>query len=341
MMLLTLATAALLVADPMIPPAYGSYRGWAYPSYPSCPGCPAVRNGSCTACEGAVVSEYLYPKGTVNFAPNGEYFWDPDVTLVGWAYCWNSQWISQANGSVLNVSQVEDYFEHQATPPPASTGILGPGLDECLLNNENAKGEKEAAATGFRNARRKNPTGFVAAWGSQEGDRVFASLMADGTFDLAMVEAYTYCPGCGGWPNGSTCCTTAQWTEPDPTKWIAAYTPRLDFARAQGYLNRTIFCFGTGMQGRSAINPRGWTIEIMRTLFTFLKQTYPELAGVSMYGGDPGFGWNGTAWGQQMDPAADNATLTLIHGISLLMLEFYPDPPATATATSVDGLRRQ
>ena len=84
MMLLTLVTAALLVADPMVPPAYGSYRGWAYPSYPSCPGCPAVRNGSCSACEGAIVSEYLYPKGTVNFAPNGAHFWDPDVTLVGW-----------------------------------------------------------------------------------------------------------------------------------------------------------------------------------------------------------------------------------------------------------------
>jgi hypothetical protein len=65
----------------------------------------------------------------------------------------------------------------------------------------------------------------------------------------------------------------------------------------------------------------------MRTLFVFLKKNYSELAGVSMYGGSPGFGWNGTAWGQQIDPAADNATLTLIHDISLLMLEFYPDPP--------------
>ena len=80
------------------------------------------------------------------------------------------------------------------------------------------------------------------------------------------------------------------------------------------------------MQGKSAINPHGWTIAIMRTLFMLLKKNYPELAGVSMYGGSPGFGWNGTAWGMQIDPAADNATLTLIHDISMLMVEFYPDP---------------
>ena len=28
--------------------------------------------------------------------------------------------------------------------------------------------------------------------------------MADKTFDLAMIEGYTYCPGCGDWPVTST-----------------------------------------------------------------------------------------------------------------------------------------
>ena len=54
-----------------------------------------------------------------------------------------------------------------------------------------------------------------------------------------------------------------------------------------------------------------------------LKKTYPEMAGVSIYGGAPGYGYsnwsNTSSYGLQMDPRDDNATLEFIHDTSLLM----------------------
>ncbi len=64
----------------------------------------------------------------------------------------------------------------------------------------------------------------------------------------------------------------------------------------------------------------------MRAQFTMLKTKYPERAGVSMYGGQPGYGWNGTAFGVQMAAEEDQATITLMHDISMMMVEFWPDP---------------
>ena len=49
--------------------------------------------------------------------------------------------------------------------------------------------------------------------------------MADGTFDLAMVEGYTYCAGCGDWPASGNCCPTKG------TEHIEQFFDRLDFAR--------------------------------------------------------------------------------------------------------------
>ena len=105
----------------------------------------------------------------------------PDPNLCG----------RRANGSVLNATSVAEYFEHQASPAQPGSGIAAMGLDECLPSNEAVKGEADAAAVGFRNARRKHPNAYIAAWGSQAGDMRFASLMADGTFSLAMVEGYS------------------------------------------------------------------------------------------------------------------------------------------------------
>eukprot|EP01050_Picozoa_sp_SAG11_P005493 SAG11_NODE_389_length_9870_cov_7.646812_7_plen_206_part_00 len=130
---------------------------------------------------------------------------------MSWAYCWDSPWVSKcgpsprpppsptrltpcnlcrkANGSVLNATSVAEYFEGMASPAQPGSGIAAKGLDECLPSNEAVKGEADAAAVGFRKARRKHPNAYIAAWGSQAGDMRFASLMADGTFSLAMVEA--------------------------------------------------------------------------------------------------------------------------------------------------------
>ena len=74
---------------------------------------------------------------------------------------------------------------------PSGGSFVGAGLDECNLHNARTADEREAAAAGFRAARAELPSMFLAAWGSNAGDELFASLMEDGTFDLAMVEGYT------------------------------------------------------------------------------------------------------------------------------------------------------
>jgi hypothetical protein len=227
----------------------------------------------------------MYPEGTCNFMPNSHYLLPPayprdSYTTLAWSFCWESPWVSKANGSVLNATSVAAYFEAMATPSRAlyEAGLVGVGLDECNLGNAAVKGEREAAAVGFRNARKKNPEAFIAAWGAQAGDMIYASLMRDWTFSLAMVEGYSYCPRCGDWPASGHCCATTG---------VSAYYNRLDFARASGYLNRTVFCFGY-MIGRSALNPRGWTHDSLEAEMVKLKHLYPELAGVLMYGGGAG-----------------------------------------------------
>lgn len=48
-----------------------------------------------------------------------------------------------------------------------------------------------------------------------------------GTFDLAMFEAYTVYPPAYG---------------PPPSDTVSAWFPRMDFARKEGWLNRSIPC---------------------------------------------------------------------------------------------------
>ena len=87
-----------------------------------------------------------------------------------------------------------------------------------------------------------------------------------------MVEAYSYCPGCGNWPDND-CCATAGTLEA-----VKGYWSRLDYARTQGYLNRTVFCFGY-LLGKSDVNPRGWTKPMLHQAVSETKAKYPELAG--------------------------------------------------------------
>ena len=51
--------------------------------------------------------------------PTGAPLWyDPlarKTAVLHWAYCWQSPWISKDNGSVLNASEVSEYFEFQAS----------------------------------------------------------------------------------------------------------------------------------------------------------------------------------------------------------------------------------
>ena len=197
-----------------------------------------------------------------------------------------------------------------------AAAIPGVGLDECQGSNGRYSGEREIAAEGFRKARKQRPDTIIAAWGGVAGDELFASLMRDGTFDLNMIEGYTYCPGCMNWPKTSGCCST------EGTEVVEAYFPKLEMARTHGYLNRTVFTLGYAL-GRSAINPNGWTPSMLRSALLRLKKAYPALAGVMMYGVPPRYGFPNAT--NMSNYETDSATFDLIRSANMIMREIYPD----------------
>ena len=95
-------------------------------------------------------------------------------------------------------------------------------------------------------------------------------------------------------------------------------------ARAEGWLNRSVFCFGW-MLAESQWNPRGWTHAQLRADVTRLNASFPELAGIAFYGHPPG---NASKGADASSRSRDTETLELIRFASELALEFYPDQAA-------------
>ena len=217
-----------------------------------------------------LTNETLYPPGTINLYatvnPQGA-SWDTKYGIAGyaaleqsqqlaargvlpliWEYCWQSPNADKVDHG-RNKTAVVEYFTRWTFPYPWAAGT---GVDECNLGEVAFKGERELAAQGLRQAKRSNPDKFLAAWGGMKGDELFASLMADGTFDLALVEGYTYCAEAhGDWPAKADTCANGGTAE------VEQYFGRLDFARARGYLNRTVFSYGTRPFLRSVHSTRG------------------------------------------------------------------------------------
>lgn len=279
----------------------------------------------------------LYARGTTNFNPtfdracqDADAQADRGIAVLGWAYCWdrpigeNERKDHRCRGpdcTVANRSEIVEVFAAYGSVNHSATGmsaaVLGRGLDECNIANTQAADEKELAAAGFRLAKKRHPETLIAAWGANAGDAEFAALMADGTFDLAMIEGYTYCAGCGDWPASGSCCPVGPIEDA-----LGQYRDRLEYAKSQGYLDRTVFCFGF-ILARSAINPAGWTTASLRAAMLALRTAYPELAGVIMYGMPPHRGFpNATT---HSTPATDQATENLIKDAGALMLELWPD----------------
>ena len=245
-------------------PKLGAIRGWAF-----------AYNFTNTT---------LYPVGTANLYAglNPEAAsWDTKHGIAGyeallksqamaqrgilpliWEYCWNSPYPKVANRST---SSVVEYFARDTFPFP---WVAGTAVDECNKAEIGYAGERALAAQGFRAAKLRNPGKLLAGWGANAGDEIFASLMADGTFDLALVEGYTYCAEAhGDWPAKADVCANKG------TPHIEQYFSRLDYARQKGYLNRTVFTFGF-MLGASAVNPNAWTPAMLRTAMLKLKTAY-------------------------------------------------------------------
>ena len=60
---------------------------------------------------------------------------------------------------------------------------------------------------------------------------------------------------------------------------ISQWFPRFDFARREGWLNRSIPCLGM-LFGKSELNPTGWTKPELRATMQELKDKYPEMPGI-------------------------------------------------------------
>ena len=60
---------------------------------------------------------------------------------------------------------------------------------------------------------------------------------------------------------------------------ISQWFPRFDFARREGWLNRSIPCLGM-LFGKSDLNPTGWAKPELRATMQELKDKYPEMPGI-------------------------------------------------------------
>jgi hypothetical protein len=222
------------------------------------------------------------------------------VSVLKWTSGPRQQWHNSSN-----------YVQAMTPTMPGNASQMlysGCGIDEW--NSRDATVE-QMAATGYHTAKKRWPGLYIAAWVTGI-DTTFTSLMLDGTFDLALIEGYSYCPYCGGgleppWK----CCASV----------IDDYFPRMVQARAEGWLNRSVFCFGW-MLAESQWNPHGWTHAQLRADVTRLNASFPELAGLAFYGHPPG---NASKGVDRSSRSADTATLELIRFASELALEFYPD----------------
>jgi hypothetical protein len=161
------------------------------------------------------------------------------------------------------------------------------------------------------------PKLFVAAWnpgGSAEPDGIFSGLMKDGTFNLAMFETYTRYPPSMISPGGE------QQNGP-----ISQWFPRFDYAREEGWLNRSIPCLGM-IFGKSKLNPSGWTQQELRATMQEIRDKYSEIPGVGFWGANPG---NQSNSSHVCDTACimhhDTATLELIEFANNVSVELWPD----------------
>jgi beta-glucanase (GH16 family) len=228
---------------------------------------------------------------------------------------------------------VISYFSNVITTP-AQNGATAIGMDECgdlvgpkwgHLPGEIPGVHKMAlAAKGLRQGKKLYPDLFVAAWNpgsGAEADGIFSGLMKDHTFDLAMFETYTRYP-------------------PKPPQHISLWYPRFEYARKEGWLNRSIPCLGF-LIGQSKMNPTGWTQAELRATAMELKTRYPEMPGIGFYGRPPGKATEGGKTHFVAD-LNDTATLELITFASKLSKELFPDHNlslwnlSTAVATKMD-----
>ena len=182
-----------------------------------------------------------------------------------------------------------EYYRDQCEPFIGGKPFrfAGVGIDEWNPGSERFAEESKLAAEGYRAARATWPDNLVVAWVTQP-DETFLALLADGTFDLAIIEGYTFIPDVGGLT-------------------LDGIRKRVDVVEKAGLIDRCIVCFGyvaavTDKAGRRM------TADDLAALVQAVKEEYPQMPGVAFYGFDDG----------------DPGTPDLIAAAERLGLELYP-----------------
>jgi len=169
----------------------------------------------------------------------------------------------------------------------ASLPLPGVGIDEWNTGDAQYPQERDAAAAGYRQARERWPDIFVAAWVTQP-DETFISLLADGTFNLAIIEGYTFIPDVGGLD-------------------LDGIVRRCEPLRHAGLLDRTIVCLGY-LSATPDKSRRVMSFADLERLARALHARYPVMPGIGFYG----------------TKDSSPATLELIERAHQLANEIYP-----------------
>lgn len=203
------------------------------------------------------------------------------VVTLKWAYGPQSEW---SEGKPA-------YYRDQCAPFLAGHAFrfAGVGIDEWNPGSERFAEESKLAAEGYRAARKAWPDNLVVAWVT-DPDETFLALLADGTFDLAIIEGYTFIPDVGGLV-------------------LDGIRERCAKVARAGLLDRTIPCFGYVAAGADAAGRR-MTAEDLGGLVRAIHAEYPQMPGVAFYGHDDG----------------DPGTPALVAAAERLALELFPTP---------------
>ena len=182
-----------------------------------------------------------------------------------------------------------EYYRDQCEPfiDGKPFRFAGVGIDEWNPGSERFAEESKLAAEGYRAARVMWPENLVVAWVTQP-DETFLALLADGTFDLAIIEGYTFIPDVGGLT-------------------LDGIRDRVNAVEKAGLIDRCIVCFGYVAAGADKAGRR-MTADDLSVLVRTVKKKYPQMPGVAFYGFDDG----------------DPGTPDLIAAAERLGLEMYP-----------------
>ena len=182
-----------------------------------------------------------------------------------------------------------EYYRDQCEPviDGKPFRFAGVGIDEWNPGSERFAEESKVAAEGYRAARATWPDNLVVAWVTQP-DETLLALLADGTFDLAIIEGYSFIPDVGGLT-------------------LDGIRERASAVEKAGLLDRCIVCFGYVAAGSDKAGRR-MTADDLAALVGAMKAEYPQMPGVAFYGFDDG----------------DPGTPDLIAAAERLGLEMYP-----------------